>query len=156
VLKRRRQSSLPSNAILEACVEFKSHPYYDGSESQDWLTLRPGTWGELEPGPDKNLQDLLRADKAWLCELALSQIRAAAGESYLAERPVPCENEFLFHPINDCGYQVYVEYFFAKRPNEASYEIDYWWAIIQCPYAVAPFPSGRREAYVIGVGWYIA
>ncbi len=137
-------------------MEFKSHPYYDDSDARDWLYLRPDDWTELEPGAEKALQDLLRADKQWLCELALDRIRASAGESYLAERPYPAVNEFLFFPIGEQGYRVYVEYFFFQRPDENSPDSDFWWAIINCPYAVAPFPTGRREAYVIGLGWVVA
>jgi hypothetical protein len=43
------------------CMEFKSHPYYDDSDARDWLFLRPDDWTELEPGPEKALQDLMRA-----------------------------------------------------------------------------------------------
>lgn len=136
-------------------MEFKSHPYYDHSDARDWMYLRPVDWTELEPGPDKSLQDMLRADKPWLCELALDQIRAAAGEDYLAERPFPAVNEFLFFPIGEQGYQVYVEYFFFQRSDENSPDSDFWWAIINCPYAVVPFPTGRREAYIIALGWAV-
>lgn len=136
-------------------MEFKSHPYYDDSAARDWLYLRPDDWTELEPGPEKTLQNLLRADKSWLCELALDRIRAAAGDEYLAERPYPDVNEFLFFPIGEQGYRVYVEYFFYQRPDENSPDSDFWWAIINCAYAVAPFPTGRREAYVIGLGWVV-
>ena len=45
-------------------VEFKSHPYYDDSDARDWLYLRPDDWTELEPGPEKVLQDLLRRRQA--------------------------------------------------------------------------------------------
>ncbi len=137
-------------------MEYKSHPYYDDSDALEWLYLRPDDWTELEPGPEKKLQDLLRAHKPWLCELALGRIRATAGESYLAERPHPEVNELLFFPIDDTGYRVYVAYFFNQRPDAASPDSDFWWAIINCPYAVPPFPTGRREAYVIGLGWYVA
>jgi hypothetical protein len=136
-------------------VQFKSHPYYDDSDASEWLCLRPKDWTELGPGPEKALQDLLRADKLWLCELALDRIRAAAGESYLAGRPHPEVNEFLFFPIGEQGYRVYVQYSFSLRPDETSPKGDFWWAIINCPYAVPPFPTGRREAYVIGFGWVV-
>lgn len=136
-------------------MEYKSHPYYDGSDARDWLCLRPDDWTELEPGQERALQDLIRAHKPWLCELALGRIRTAAGESYLAERSYPGVNEFLFFPIDDTGYQVYVEYFFNQRSDAASPDSDFWWAIINCPYAVEPFPTGRREAYVIGLGWVV-
>lgn len=137
-------------------MQFKSHPYYDDSDARDWLYLRPEDWTELEPGSEKSLQELLRAHKSWLCELALDRIRTAAGAEYLAERPHAEVNEFLFFPIDDTGYRVYVAYFFNQRPDGASPDSDYWWAIINCPYAVEPFPTGRREAYVIGLGWYVA
>ena len=137
-------------------MEFKSHPYYDDSDARDWLYLRPDDWTELEPGPEKLLQDLLRAHKPWLCGLALDRIRAAAGAECLAERPYPEVNEFLFFPIDDTGYRVYVAYFFNQRPDGASPDSDFWWAIINCPHAVEPFPTSRREAYVIGLGWYVA
>ena len=55
-------------------VKYKSHPHYDRSDALDWLYLRPEDWTELEPGPEKSLHDLLRADKSWLCDLALSQM----------------------------------------------------------------------------------
>jgi hypothetical protein len=137
-------------------VEFKSHPYYDDSDARDWLYLRPDDWTEPEPGAEKALQELLRADKQWLCDLALDRIRAAAGESYLAERPHPEVNEFLFFPIGEQGYQVYVEYVFLQQPDASSPDSDFWWAIINCPYAVAESTTGRREAYVIGLGWLVA
>jgi hypothetical protein len=136
-------------------MKFKSHPYYDCSDANDWLSLRPDDWTELEPGIEKTLHDALKADKRRLCELALARIRAAAGEGYLAERPHPEVNEFLYFPIDDHGYQVYVEYFFNQRPDENSPDSDFWWAIINCPYAVAPFPTGRRDEYVIGLGWVV-
>ena len=136
-------------------MEFKSHPYYDDSDASDWMYLRWDDWDELEPGPEKAFQDLLRADKPWLCELALDRIRAAAGEDYLTERPCPEVNEFLFFPIGDQGYRVYIEYFFLRRPDEHSPDSDFWWSIINCPYAVPPFPFGRRVANVIGLGWYV-
>lgn len=148
-------------------MEFKSHPYYDDSDARDWLCLRSGdrpSGGfaarsgdstELELGPEKALQDLLRADKKWLCELALDRIRTAAGERYLTERPYPDVNEFLFFPIGEQGYRVYLEFFFYQRPDENSPDSDFWWAIINCPNAVAPFPTGRRKAYVIGLGWVV-
>jgi hypothetical protein len=137
-------------------VEFKSHPYYDDSNARDWLYLRPDDWTELEPGTEKTVLDMLRADKQRLCDLALDRIRAAADESYLAERPYPKVNEFQFFPIGEQGYRVYIEYFFFQRPDENSPDSDFWWAIINCPYAVAQFPTGRREDYVIGLGWAVA
>jgi hypothetical protein len=85
-------------------VEFKSHPFFDDNPSaREWLYLRPDDWTELEPGPEKTLQDLLRAHKPWLCELALDQIRAAAGQAYLTERPYPDVNDFQFFPIDEQG-----------------------------------------------------
>jgi hypothetical protein len=131
-------------------MEFKSHPYYDDSDARDWLCLRSGDSTELEPGPEKALQDLLRADKNWLCELALDRIRSAAGERYLTERPYPDVNEFLFFPIGEQGYRVYVEFFFYQRPDQNSPDSDFWWVIINCPNTV-----GRRKAYVIGLGWVV-
>lgn len=136
-------------------MEFKSHPYYDDSAARDWLHLRPGDWTELEPGPQKTLQDVVRADKPWLCELTLDRVRVMAGESYLTERSHPNVNEFLFFPIGEQGYRVYVEYFFSQRPDENSPDGDFWWAIIYCPYAITPFPTGRREWAVIGLGWVV-
>lgn len=136
-------------------MEFKSHPYYDDSTARNWLYLHANDLTELEHGPEKTLQNLLRADKPWLCELALDRIRAAAGEGYLAERPYSEVNEFRFFPIDETGYRVYIEYFFSQRQDENSPDSDFWWAIINCPYAVLPFPRGRREANVIGLGWVV-
>jgi hypothetical protein len=136
-------------------VEYKSHPYYDDSDALDWLYLRPEDWTELEPGQEKALQDLLRANKPWLCELALSRIRAAAGTEYLAERPHPEVNEFLFFPIDETRHRVYVEYYFIQRPHAASPDGDFWWVIIDCVSAVQPFPTSRHEAYVVGLGWVV-
>ena len=136
-------------------MEYKSHPYYDDSDARDWLYLRPEDWTGLEPGPEKVLHELLRGHKPWLCEMALSRIQAAAGADYLAERPYPEVNEFLFFPTDNTGYRVYVEYFFYQQPDENSPDSDFWWVIVKCPYAVAPFPTGRREAYVIGLGWVV-
>ncbi|QJW94720.1 hypothetical protein [Frigoriglobus tundricola] len=136
-------------------MKYKSHPYYDGSDTLDWQYLRPDDWTELGPGPEKALQDLLRSHKPWLCELTLDRIRAAAGADYLAERPYPEVHEFLFFPIDDTGYRVYVEYFFTQQPDRASPDSDFWWAMINCPYALEPFPTGRREVYVIGLGWVV-
>jgi hypothetical protein len=134
-------------------MKFKSHPYYDNSDAKDWLFLRPDHWGELDPGPEKALQDLLRNDKQWLCELALCRIREMAGASYIAERPYPDVNEFMFYPIGEQGYKVYVEYFFFEKPDKNSPYSDFWWVIISCPYTIPPFPTGRREAGVVGLGW---
>lgn len=137
-------------------MEYQSHPLFDSNPNvREWLFLRPDDWTELEPGPEKALQDLLRDHKASLCELALERIRAAAGESYLTERPHPWVKDFLFSPLGESGYRVYVEYFFYQRPDENSPDSDFWWAIINCPYAVAPFPTGRRETYIIGLGWWV-
>lgn len=136
-------------------VRFKSHPYYDDSDAADWLSLRPDDWADPESGPEIMLHDTLKAHRQRLCELALDRIRAAASGDYLNERPYPEVNEFLYFPINDHGYQVYVEYFFLQRPDENSPDSDFWWAIINCPYALAPFPTGRREEYVIGLGWVV-
>jgi hypothetical protein len=136
-------------------MEFKSHPCYDESNAHDWLQVGTDDSSELELGPEKMLHDLLCADKQWLCDLALDRIRSAAGDDYVAERPYPEVNQFLFFPIGKRGYRVYVEYFFFQRSDENSPDSDYWWAIINCPYAVAPFPTGRREAYVIGFGWLV-
>ena len=142
--------------LLRGCfMEFKSHPYYDSSDARDWLYSRPDAWTELELGAEKALQEVLRGDRQRLCDLALERIQAAAGEGYLAERPHPAVNEFLFFPIGEQGYQVYVEYFFTQRPGEGSPDSDFWWAIINSPYAVAPFPTGKREEYVIGLGWAV-
>ena len=134
-------------------MKFKSHPYYDDSDANDWLSLRPADWTELQPGLEKTLHDTLRAHKQRLCELAVERIRTAAGENHLAERPYAELNQFLYFPIGDQGYQVYVEFFFAQKLNETSPDSDFWWAIINCPYAIVPFPTGRREEYVIGFGW---
>jgi len=136
-------------------MDFLSHPYYDCSDAREWFYLRPEDWTELEPGPEKALQDWLRADKSWLCELALNRIRAAAGESYLAERPYPDVNKFLFFPIGDHGYRVYIVYFFNQRPNAASPDSDFWWAVINHAHAIGPYATGRREANVIGLGWVV-
>jgi hypothetical protein len=137
-----------------ATSEFKSHPYYDASDAREWMSLRRDDWDELEPGPEKTLQDLLRADKSELCELALDRIRSAAGESYLAENPYPELGDFLFFPIGDQGYRVYIEWYFRKRPDDNSTS-DFWWAIINRPYAIAPFPTGLREDYFTGIGWVV-
>lgn len=137
-------------------VVFKSHPYYDQSDASDWLYLRPEDWTELEPGPLKVLHDTLRSEKDRLCALALDRILAAGGEKELAERPYPEVNEYLFHPIGDYGYRVYVEIHFFYRPNEASPDSDFWWAIFDCPYELPPSPTRRREEYIIGLGWIVA
>jgi hypothetical protein len=137
-------------------MKFKSHPYYDQSDANDWLSLRPDDWTPLERGPEKTLDDMLRADRQWLCELALAHIRAAAEVSYLLERPHPDVHEFLFVPIGDRGFKVYIEYFFYQRPDQNSPDSDFWWVIIHSPYVVAPFPTGRREDYVTDLGWAVA
>ena len=139
-------------------MKFKTHPYYDDSDAEDWLYLRPDDWTELEPGAEKTLQDLLRAHKPRLCELALSRILEAAGAGYVAERPHPDVIQFLFFPIDDHGYRVYIEYFFSQRPDESSPDSDYWWVIINSPYAVVPYPDPRvgQADYVIGLGWRVS
>jgi hypothetical protein len=137
-------------------MKFKSHPYYDASDAAQWLALRPDDWTELEPGAEKMLHDTLRADKERLCELALVRIRGAAGEAYLVERPHPEVNEFLYVPIDGHGYQVYVEYFFLQRHDQNSPDSDFWWAVINCPYAVAPPLGGQRVGNVVGLGWVVA
>ena len=135
-------------------VEFKSHPYYDHSDAKEWMYLRWDDWDELEPGPEKTLQDMLRADKSWLCELALDRIRDAAGATYLAERPDPELDEFLFVPHGENGYLAYIEWRFYPRPYGNS-DSDFWWSMINCPTPVPRFQTGRREAYVIGLGWIV-
>lgn len=138
-------------------MEYKSHPYYDGSAASDWMYLRWDDWDELEPGPEKTLQDLLRADKPRLCELALNRIRPAISEAALAERPYPGEGDFLFIPTGQGGYQVYIEWYFFQHPtNRSSADSDFWWVIINCPCPVAPFPTDSREDYVVGLGWVVA
>jgi len=137
-------------------MRFKSHPYYDGSDAAEWLGLRPDDWTELEPGTEKTLHDSLRADKDRLCELALVRICDAAGEAYLAERPHPEVNEFLYTPIGDHGYQVYVEYFFYQRHDQNSPDSDFWWTVINCPYALVPLVGGQRLGNIVGLGWVVA
>jgi len=137
-------------------MRFKSHPYYDDSEAEDWLNLRPNDWTELEPGPLKMLHERLHAEKPKLCAIALERIRAAAGANYLAQSPHPEVDEFLFFPIGEHGFRVYISFVFLLRPNENTPDSDFWWAIINCPYAVDPFPTGQREFYVIGLGWAVA
>ncbi|WP_020475685.1 hypothetical protein [Zavarzinella formosa] len=136
-------------------MEFLRHPLYDYSTARDWLSLRPPDWTELEPGPEKHLHDLVQSHKQWLCDLALARIRAVANVSFLADTPYPQEGDFRYIPLADTGYKVYVEYAFAAQPNEPRPDSDYWWVILGCPYPVAPFPTGRREAFVDGLGWYV-
>ncbi|HQR07973.1 MAG TPA: hypothetical protein PLN21_14190 [Gemmatales bacterium] len=136
-------------------MEFLQHPLYDRSAARDWLCLRPSDWTELEPGPEKQLDDLVRSHKSWLCEQALTLIRAVANVSFLADTPYPLVCDFLYIPFSDTGYRAYVEYAFGPHPDRPRPDNDYWWIILGCPYPVAPFPTGRREVYVVGLGWYV-
>jgi hypothetical protein len=36
---------------------FKSHPYYDYSDADDWLSVWPDDWTELAPGQEKTLHN---------------------------------------------------------------------------------------------------
>lgn len=128
-------------------MPFKEHPYYDASDRDDWLADEHAAWFGT-------LGQALRDQKQSLCALALERIRRHAGEDYLAETPFPALSEFLFHPISDHGFRVYVEYSFSQEPEEPS--PDFWWAIVNCAYAIPPYPTGKREYYVIGLGWYVA
>lgn len=150
-------SRIDNNTAAQSSLEFKSHPYYDDSDAlSNWMFLGWGDWDEMEEGPDKTLQGLLRSDKSMLCDLALGKIRSLAGEDYLAKTPYPELGEFLFHPINNQqGYRVYIEWYFSERPGGNS-NGDFWWTLILCPYAVPPFPTGRREVVVDGIGWAIS
>ncbi len=136
-------------------MKFLQHPLYDRSDAHDWLSLRPPDWTELEPGPEKELYDLVGSHKQWLCDLALDFVRTLANVSFLADTPYPREGDFLFIPCGDTGYKVYVEYAFATQPDVPRADSDYWWVILGCPYPAAPFPTGRREAYLDGLGWYV-
>jgi hypothetical protein len=134
-------------------MTFSSHPYYDNSDAKQWFSLEPDSLPE--PGVPKALHNALQAHRDRLCELALQRICAVAGEAYLAERPYPDVNDFLYFPIDDFGYRVYVEYFFFQKPDENSCDSDFWWVIINCPSVLPPFVTGRREEYVIGLGWIV-
>jgi hypothetical protein len=136
-------------------MEYLVHPLYDRSTAHDWLSLRPPDWTELEHGPEKQLHDLVQSHKPWLCDLALSRIRTFAKVSFLADTPYPREGDFLFIPSGDRGYRVYIEYAFTAQPDGPRADSDWWWVILGCPDPVAPFPTGRREAYVDGLGWYV-
>jgi hypothetical protein len=103
-----------------------------------------------------NLQQVLRAEEQHLCDLGLEYVKQHAPGEYLKERPYPDVNEFLFRPTSDHGFQIYIEYFFFQTPTESSPDSDFWWVIINCAYAIPPFPSGKRDYYVIGLGWYVA
>ncbi len=136
-------------------MNFKSHPYYDDSGARDWMHLHSDAPAPLEPEAEKALQERLTKDKQWLCGLALDRIRAAAGESYLAERPYPDVNNFQFIPIGQQGYRGYIEYVFFQRPDENTPDSDFWWVIINCPNATDPLATRSGEAVVIGFGWAI-
>ena len=136
-------------------MHFKNHPYYDQSDAIDWLSLPNDQVGSVSGVPSA-LLDTVRTEEQLICEMALKRIRLAAGETYLAERPYPEVNDFLFMPISDRGFRVYVEFAFFARTNENSPHTDFWWAIINCPYGVATFPTGRRDYYVIALGWVVA
>lgn len=135
-------------------MAFKSHPYYDTSSEDDWLSLRPSDWTELEPGPFKILYDRVVAEKQRLCEIALDRIRLHAGSDFLAETPHPSLKDFSYCPAGDLAFSVYVEYAFLPRPNENSPENDFWWAIILCE-PPGPFPGAGPVYVVTDVGWSI-
>ena len=134
-------------------MPFKEHPHYDESDAEDWLYLRPEDWTELEPGPFRDLHDTLKSQKETICKIALDRILIHAGPQYLAETPHASESDFLFHPIDDHGFRVFVSYTFQSDPDRPSGDSDSWWAIVHCTYAVEPFPAGRRKYYVTDLGW---
>lgn len=137
-------------------MEYKSHPYYDRSNASDWMSLRSHDRAEADNDPEKTLRGQVQSDQQWLCGLALERIRSAVDASYLAERPHAEVNEFLYFPLGEQGYRVYIEYFFFQRPDENSPDNDFWWVIINLPYARTSGSTGEREAYVIGLGWAVA
>src|SRR5262245_19623054 len=117
-------------------LQFKSHPYYDGSDARDWLDV------------DENA-DLARSlglEKQRLSDIALERIRLHAGESYCAEKPHASLNQALFFPIDNHGFQAYIDFVFLQDPDQNTCDSDFWWAIINCPHS----NSGR--IYVIGIG----
>lgn len=107
-------------------MAFKQHPYYDQSGADDWLPLPDD--GLLQGdgfGPLATLVQTLRVEQERICAIALDRIRKHAGAEDLAERPHAERNEFLFFPIEERGFQVYVEYGFFPRPDETSPVVGY-------------------------------
>ncbi len=144
-------------AALWVDMPFKTHPHFDNSKAADWLPFpNEENRREFDRGLPALLIETLRGDKQRICGLALERIKRHTEADYLAARRYPEINEILFFPIGERGFRVYVEYFFLERPDENSGDSDFWWVIINCPYAVPPFPTGKREYYVIGLGWFIA
>ena len=137
-------------------MAFKAHPYYDESGSDDWL---PVIGAEPMVGDESGWLAVrvqtLRAEQERLCALALQRIRRHAGEEDLAERPHPELGDLLFIPIDDHGYRVYVEYRFFRDPDKNRPESDFWWVIVNCPYAIGPFSTRKRQYQVTGLGWVV-
>ena len=117
-------------------MKYKSHPIYDESNAQDWLTL-----GELINHPQLNQQ------RDELEKIAYQKIVENIKPSDLIERPYPDVNDFLFYPFSDSGYRVFIEFVFYQKENENTPDTDTWWVIINCP------PQGGT--YAISFGWVV-
>jgi hypothetical protein len=134
-------------------MPFKSHPYYDHSEADDWLDH---IHGDQQPTP---LFQFLMEHEKELFTFALERIKKHAGEDDLQERPYAEVNTFLYHPLGGHGFRAYIEYAFFQKTNENRPDSDFWWVIIIWPYALSPSPppcpKGQRPYNVIAIGWTV-
>ncbi len=134
---------------------YKLHPFFDESKSSDWFGLLVSNKSELENSELTAIRTLLNTEKEVLCKLALETIQDAAGQRYLSERPYPEVQEFLFIPVGNDGYRVYIEYFFFQKEDENSPDSDIWWVIINCPRRLDKSVAWSQQNYVISFGWVV-
>jgi hypothetical protein len=137
-------------------MEYKSHPYFDESDSADWHECPLDPNRRFDPaGIDHPLGHVIRRDFDQIKSLGLESIRRCVPADWLAECPHAMLNDFAFAPMADDGIRVYLEYAFMPSLTEASYHTDTWWAIVQNPYTSGCPHTGKIEYRAAHVGWNI-